>query len=51
MLYCHRIDVSEGTDINKTTRSKESDVSHYWYFLDKRFNFQSYMCAMVCMMY
>ena len=27
------MDVSEGTDINKTSASKECDVFHYWYFL------------------
>ena len=37
MLYYDRIDVSEGIDINKTKASKECDVFHYWYFLDKEF--------------
>ena len=32
MIYYDRIDVSEGIDLN------------YWYFLDKRFQFQSYVC-------
>ena len=31
MLYYDRIDISEGTDVNKTSESKEC---HYWYFLD-----------------
>ena len=44
MLYYHRIDVSEGIDINKTSASKESDICHYWYFLDKDFKFQRYIC-------
>ena len=26
MLYCDRIDVSEGFDINKTSASKECDI-------------------------
>ena len=30
ILYFDRIDFSEGTDVNKTGESKESDVSHYW---------------------
>ena len=30
ILYFDRIDFSEGTDVNKTGESKESDVCHYW---------------------
>ena len=40
MLYFDRIDVSEGTDVNKTNESKECDICHYWYFLNKGFKFQ-----------
>ena len=40
MLYCDRIDVSEGIDANKTIASKECDVFHYWYFLNNSFKFQ-----------
>ena len=29
MLYFDRIDVSESTDFNKTSASKESDICHY----------------------
>ena len=29
MLCYDRIDVSEGTDINKTSSSKECDIYHY----------------------
>ena len=32
MLYFDRIDVSEGTDVNKTGESKECNICHYWYF-------------------
>ena len=35
MLYYGRIDISEEIDINKTSTSKECDICHYWYFLDK----------------
>ena len=35
MLEYDRIEVSEGIDINKTSASKECDICHYWYFLDK----------------
>ena len=39
MLYYGGIDVSERIDINKTSTSKESNICHYCYFLDKRFKF------------
>ena len=29
MLYYERIDLSEGTDVNKTSASKECDVCRY----------------------
>ena len=29
MLYYDRIDVSEGTDVNKTSESKGSNICHY----------------------
>ena len=37
MLYYDGINVSEGIDVNKTSKSKECDICHYWYFLDKGF--------------
>ena len=44
MLYYDRIDVSEGTDVNKTSASKECDICHYWYFLNYSFKFQPNVC-------
>ena len=44
ILYYNRIDVSEGIDVNKTSESKECDICHYWYFLDKGFKFQLNVC-------
>ena len=38
MLYYDRIDV------NKTSESKECDICHYWYFLNKGFNFEPNVC-------
>ena len=38
MLEYEGIDVSEGIDVNKSSKSKECDVCHYWYFLDKNMN-------------
>ena len=42
MLEYDRIDVSEGTDVNKTNKSKECMLCHYWYFLDKNFSYGPY---------
>ena len=30
MLYFDRTEVSEQTDVNKTSKSKECDICHYW---------------------
>ena len=40
MIYHDRIDVCEGTDVNKTSASKECDVCHYWHFLNYSLKFQ-----------
>ena len=32
MLYYDKIDVSEGFDVNKTSKSKECDNCHYSFF-------------------
>ena len=39
MLYFDRIEVSEGTDVNKKSASKECNVCHFWYFLNFSFTF------------
>ena len=44
MLHFDKIDISQGIDINKTSASKECDVCHYWYFLNKGFKFQPNIC-------
>ena len=44
MTYYHRIHVSEEIDVNKTSESKECDIYHYWYFLNKSFKFQPNVC-------
>ena len=43
MLEYDRTDISEGIDINKANASKECDICHYWYFLDKNFNYDPYL--------
>ena len=46
MLEYDRIDISEGIDTDKTSASKEchQNICHYWYFLDKNFNYDPYLC-------
>ena len=44
MLQYDRIDFSEGTDINKTSESKECMLCHYWYFKDVGYKFQPCVC-------
>ena len=43
MVEYDTIDISEGIDINKTNASKECDICHYWYLLDKNFNYEPYL--------
>ena len=44
MLQYEKIDISEGIDVDKTNKSKECILCHYWYFLDKNFNYGPYLC-------
>ena len=44
VLEYDKIDISEGIDINKTSRSKECDICRYWYFLNKNFCYEPYLC-------
>ena len=44
MLEYDRIDISEEIDINKTNASNECDICYYWYFLDKDFKYDLYLC-------
>ena len=44
MFQHEKIDVSGGTDSNKTSALKEYMISHYWYFKDVGFKFESYVC-------
>ena len=40
MLCFDRIDISKGTNVNKTSASNEFNIWQYWYFLNYSFNFQ-----------
>ena len=45
MLEYDRIDISEGIDTNKNIlTSKKCYLCGYWYFINKNFNYQKYMC-------
>ena len=44
MLYYDKTNVSEGTHVNNTSKTRECDICHYWYFLDKGFTFQLGIC-------
>ena len=44
MLYFDRNDFSEGTDVNKTSKSNKCNICHYWYFLNKGFKSQPNVC-------
>ena len=44
MLESEKIDIPEGTDVNKAKNSKECSLCHYWYFTNKNFNYGTYFC-------
>ena len=44
MLHYDGIDASEGIDVNKTSVSKDYNICHYCYFLEKGFDFQPHAC-------
>ena len=44
MLQYERIDISEGIDLNKSDKSKECMICHYWYFKDIGCKYQPYVC-------
>ena len=44
MLEYDRIDISEGTDVNKTSNSRECSLCKFYYFLNKNFNYQTHLC-------
>ena len=44
MIKYERINISERIDVDKTNKSKECMLCHYWYFLNKNFSYGPYLC-------
>ena len=44
MLHYDKINVLEGIDINKSNKSKEYMICHYWYFLDLNYTYEPEVC-------
>ena len=44
MLEYEKTDISEDIDVNKSGNSKECSICHIWYFIDKNFNYEPYLC-------
>ena len=44
MLEYEKTDISDRIDVNKSDKSKECMLCHYWYFLDKSFRYGPYLC-------
>ena len=44
MLRYQKIDVSGGIDVNKTSKSKEYELCHYWFSKDVGFKFEEDVC-------
>ena len=45
MIEYERINISERIDVDKTNKSKECMLCHYWYFLRKKFSYGPYLCG------
>ena len=44
MLHYETIDVLEGINTNKSNKSKECMICHYWFLKDFGYKFQPYVC-------
>ena len=45
MLEYDRIDISEGIDVKKCNEtSRQCSLCKFYYFLNKNFNYQTYLC-------
>ena len=44
MLKYQKTDVFEGTNVNKTSASKECEICHCWFFKDIGFELEDHVC-------
>ena len=44
MLQDERIGISEEIDFDKSNKSLECMICHYWYFKDTGFKYQPFVC-------
>ena len=44
MLYNSKTNASGGIDTNKSNKSKECMICHYWYFLDLNYTYEPEVC-------
>ena len=44
MLQYERIDISEGINFDKSNKSKECMICHYWYFKDIGYKYEPHVC-------
>ena len=44
LLVYEKIDISDDIDVDISDKSRECMLCHYWYFLDKSFNYGPYLC-------
>ena len=44
MLEYEKINISDGINVDKSDKSKECMLCHYWYFLDKNFSYGPCLC-------
>ena len=44
MIQYERIDVSEGTDLSRSNKSKECMLCRYWCFKDIDYEYEKYVC-------
>ena len=44
MLKYKRIDIFEGIDFDKSDKSKECMICHYWYFKDIGYKYERHVC-------
>ena len=44
MLVYEKIDISNGINVDKSDKSKECMLCHYWHFFDKNFSSGPFLC-------